>query len=81
MYVGFMDLQKSYHRVNRERLWQVLRMYDGGGKPLNSMKRLYVRSLACVTVKRGESECFRINSGARQGCIMSPWLFNVYMYI
>ena len=22
---------------------------------------------------------FRINSGARQGCIMSPWLFNVYM--
>ena len=22
---------------------------------------------------------FRINSGARQRCIMSPWLFNVYM--
>ena len=25
------------------------------------------------------SEQFRIDSGARQGCIMSPWLFNVYM--
>ena len=22
---------------------------------------------------------FRINSGVRQGCIMSLWLFNVYM--
>ena len=22
---------------------------------------------------------FRIESGVRQGCIMSPWLFNVYM--
>ena len=25
------------------------------------------------------SDCFRINGGLRQGCIMSPWLFNVYM--
>ena len=25
------------------------------------------------------NECFRINSGVRQGCIMSPWLFNVHM--
>ena len=39
----------------------------------------YVNSLACVRVKRGESECFRVNSGARQGCIISPCLFNVYM--
>ena len=39
---------------------------------------MYIDSLACVRVKGGESECFRINSGARQGCIMPPWLFNVY---
>ena len=26
----------------------------------------------------GESEQFRIDSGVRQGCIMSPWLFKVY---
>ena len=32
-----------------------------------------------VRVKRGESARFRIDSGVRQGCIMSPWLFNVYM--
>ena len=40
---------------------------------------MYVNSLACVRVKGGESECFWINSGVRQGCIMSPQLFNVYM--
>ena len=26
--VGFTDLEKAYDRVNREALWQVLRMYD-----------------------------------------------------
>ena len=25
------------------------------------------------------SECFGVNVGLRQGCVMSPWLFNVYM--
>ena len=50
-----------------------------GGKLLNGIKSMYVNSLACVRVKGGESECFRINSSVRQGCIMSPWLFNVYM--
>ena len=40
---------------------------------------MYVNSSVCVRVKRGESECFRIEKGVRQGCIMSPWLFNVYM--
>ena len=39
---------------------------------------MYINSLACVRVKVGESACFRIESGVRQGCFMSPRLFNVY---
>ena len=39
---------------------------------------MYMDSLACVRVKGGENEQFRINGG-RQGFILSPWLFNVYM--
>ena len=30
VYVGFIDFKKIYNRVNREALWQVLRMYDMG---------------------------------------------------
>ena len=25
------------------------------------------------------SECFPVNVGLRQGCVMPPWLFNVYV--
>ena len=72
MFVGFIDLEKAYDRVNREPLWQVLRMYDVGGKLLNSIKSMNVNSLARVRVKGCENERFRIDSGVRQGCIMAP---------
>ena len=51
----------------------------GGGKHFSGIKSIYVDSSACVRVKGGKSERFRIDSGARQGCIKSPWLFNLYM--
>ena len=65
IYVCFMDLLKAYHRVNREALWLVLRIYDVVGKLMNEIKSMYAYSL-------GESECFRMKSGVRLGCIMSP---------
>ena len=48
-------------------------------KVLSGIKSMYVNILAYVRV--GESECFRIESGVKQGCVMSPWLFSVYMDI
>ena len=71
MYVGFTDLKKPYDRVNREALWKVLRIYDVCRKLLNEIKSMLVNTLACVRIKNGESEC-RIDSGVRQGYIMSP---------
>ena len=38
VYVGYMDLKKAYDRVKREAPWQVLRMYDVGGKLINGIK-------------------------------------------
>ena len=46
---------------------------------MSEIKSIYVNSSACVRVKGVESQHFRIDSGVRQGYIMSPWLFNVYM--
>ena len=46
---------------------------------MSGIKIMYVDSSACVRVKGGESEEFRIDSGVRHCFIMSPlWLFNVY---
>ena len=50
-----------------------------GGKYLKALQSFYVDSLACVWVGNDVSEWFPVNVGLRQGCVMSPWLFNVYM--
>ena len=34
----YVDLDKAYNRVSREAMWEVLRMYDVGGKILNGIK-------------------------------------------
>ena len=80
MNMEFMDLEKAYERVNTERLWQVLRMYDVGGKLWNGIKSMYVNSLPCVKLNGGECVCFRINSGVRQGCIISCG-FSMYIWM
>ena len=42
MCVGFMDLEKAYDRVNREALWEMLRMCDLGGKLYNGIKSMLI---------------------------------------
>ena len=51
-------MENAYGRVNREDLWHVLRMYDGGGKLLNIMKSVYAKSLTCIV---------RVDNGGRHG--------------
>ena len=46
---------------------------------MKAVQSFYADSRACIRVGNDVSEWFPINVGLRQGCVMSPWLFNVYM--
>ena len=76
---AFKDLEKAYDTIDRHGKWQMLRVSGVGGKLLKGVQSFYVDSRACVWVGNYVSECFPVNVGFRQGCVMSPWLFNVYM--
>ena len=60
-------------------MWQIIRVSGVERKLLKSVQRFYVDSRACVRVGNDMSEWFPVNVGLGQGCVMSPWLFNVYM--
>ena len=49
------------------------------GKLLKAVPSFYVEGRACVQVGMSMSEWFPVNVGLRQGCVMSPWLFDVFM--
>ena len=57
----------------------MLRVYGVRGKLLKAVQSFYTDSRACVWVGNDVSEWLPVNVGLRQGCVMSPWLFNAYM--
>ena len=79
MYFAFLDLEKKNDRVDRDAMWNVLRLYGIGGRLLRGVKSLYVDSKACVILGNEVSEWFPERVGLKQGCVMSTWLFNVYI--
>ena len=74
-----MDLEKAYDRVDREALWNVLKIYGVGGQLMEGIKAFYREASACVKVDGELSDSFAVEVGVRQGCVMSPWLFNIFM--
>ena len=72
-----MDLQKAYDRIDLGAMWCVLGTYGIDGQLLKAVQSLYLKNEACVRVCREEGEWFEVGVGLRQGCVMSPWLFNL----
>ena len=42
------------------------------------MRNLHASQEATVRTGHGTTDWFQIGKGVRQGCILSPWLFNLY---
>ena len=73
----FVYFFKAYDRVNRSLLWEKLHSLGIRYPMLRALKSLY-RSVRCsVQVNGIDSEWFNVTTGLRQGCILSPLLFNL----
>ena len=54
-------------------------MYGVSGRLLRAWKALYENGKARVRVEDELTECFEVQQGVRQGCPLSPWLFNIFL--
>jgi len=76
--VNFVDFKKAFDSVHRKTLWQILRHYGIPDKIVRLIAMFYTGFECRVLMEAGvESESFAVNSGVRQGCILSPILFCV----
>ncbi len=78
LYAALMDLEKVYDRDDRKALQHALKICGVGGQLMEGMKAFYREANVCVKVD-GDLDDFEIRVGVRQGCVMLPRLFNIFM--
>lgn len=78
MYLCFIDYNKAFDRVRHDHLMKLLEEKNLDRRDIAIILNLYYNQRASIRVERQSSEEIEIKKGVRQGCILSPLLFNVY---
>ena len=74
----FIDFSKAFDSIPRDILLRKLLACGITGKFFNILKNVYTSDKCKVKAGNNLSETFKINKGVRQGCILSPLLFNIF---
>ena len=78
-HVAFLDLEKACDRVNRSQLLQILNKRSIPYHLIEVIKSLYKNTGVQIDTGRKILDKIYINQGIRQGCNLSPALFNIYI--
>ena len=81
LYIAFLDLKKAFDRVPRSKMWDVLAdpYYEVSVKLSRNIKAMYNISQSVVVSQYGHGSWFYVNSGVRQGSVLSSLLFVLIM--
>jgi hypothetical protein len=74
----FIDYSKALDCVDHSRLWNAVRNLGVPEHLIARIRSLYANQEAAVRTEYGDMEWFEVRKGVRQGCILSPYLFNMY---
>jgi len=77
--MAFVDIEKAYDSIDRAMLFKLLLAYGVDPDCVKLIQAMYTKSSAYVTTPAGDSEPFDIDTGVRQGCLLSCLLFDVVM--
>ena len=79
--IMFIDMEKAFDRVPRERLWDILSKDEYRITPIlrRAIKSIYSNCESKVKLKSNDTEWFEIKTGVRQGGVLSPLLFIIFM--
>ena len=78
IYFCFIDYAEAFDCVDHNKLWKILKEIGIPDHPTGLLRNLYAGQEATVRTGHGTTDCFQIAKEVRQGCILSPCLFNLY---
>ena len=78
IYFCFIDYGTAFDYVNQNKLWKILQEMRIPDHLTCLLRNLYTGQEATVRILHGTTDWFQIGKGVRQGCILSPCVFNVY---
>ena len=78
IHVCFIDYAKAFDCVYHNKLWKILKEMGIPDHLTCLLRNLYAGQEATVRTGHGTTDWFQLGKGVRQGCILSPCLFNFY---
>ena len=75
----FIDFKKAFDRVWHAALWATMRKYNISANLVRTIEQLYDKATSAVQMNGSLGEWFRTTVGVRQGCLLSPTLFNIFL--
>lgn len=75
----FYDLEKAFDGIPRPAMWEVLRRFGCSEKFTSLIRALHDGMTGRVQYQSGLTEPFPITGGLKQGCVLAPTLFSIYL--
>ena len=79
-YFCFIDYPKAFDCVDHNKLWKILKEMGIPDNVTFLLRNLYAGQEETVRTGHGTTDWFQIGEGVRQGCMLSPCLFNFFFF-
>ena len=79
VHLCFIDLTKAYDSVDRAAMVAILKSYGVPQQLVEIIEDLYAGTWCHVRTTDGTSQDFEVKTGVRQGCVLSPIVFNCFL--
>lgn len=78
IYACFIDYRKAFDCVQHEKMINILKSTGVDRRDIQIITELYWNQTAEVRIDQAVTDTIQIKKGVRQGCVLSPLLFNIY---
>ena len=79
LYIAFIDLTKAFDLVSRQGLFSILEKIGCPPQLLSIIKSFHTDMKSTVQFEGDHSEPVAIKSGVKQGCVLAPTLFGMFL--